>query len=100
MRRVMASSLRALLALATEDAPEGEVMERLVDRGRDRRMDRAEERSARERTFEDGVQQADQSGLSAAGATRSRECWAGYVDAFRLRSVMIRRCVSWLRGER
>ena len=92
MRRLMASAVRAPLAVPTEGAPAAEVVERLVDRGPDMRMDRAEEQSARERTFEDGVQQADLSGLSATGATRLREYLARRVDAFRVLCVMIPRC--------
>ena len=46
-------------------------------------MDPVEERGARDRALEDGVQQAEQIGLSADGACRLRNILSRRVDAFR-----------------
>ena len=56
----------------SDDAPADVAVERLVERGPDMLMDPMEERGARDIALKDGVQQAEQSGLSADGACRLR----------------------------
>ena len=66
-----------------DDAPADVAVERLVERGPDVFMDQVGKRGNRDRAFEDSVQRADQSGLSADSACRSRDILSRRVDAFR-----------------
>ena len=72
-----------------DDAPTDVAVERLVERGGDMFLDPMGERGARDRALEDGVQQGEQSGLSADGACRLRDILSRRVCAFVVRCGVI-----------